>query len=131
MTMINERVFAEHFEGVELQPSGELFRTANGEELCAQGQFRAHVQLGPVAIEGMIVTVASVMGDGLLGMDYLSAADAWVGTKEGELYMQMNGYTVSCRLRSEGQAVRWLARPSRPTTIGPMSQGMVPCNVEE
>eukprot|EP00918_Siedleckia_nematoides_P075522 GHVU01165301.1.p1 GENE.GHVU01165301.1~~GHVU01165301.1.p1 ORF type:complete len:221 (-),score=14.00 GHVU01165301.1:210-797(-) len=71
------------------------------------------------------------MGDGLLGMDYLASADAWVGTKEGELYMQMNGYTVSCRLMSEGQAVRWLARPSRPTMIDPMSQGMVPCDVEE
>eukprot|EP00918_Siedleckia_nematoides_P075523 GHVU01165302.1.p1 GENE.GHVU01165302.1~~GHVU01165302.1.p1 ORF type:complete len:104 (-),score=9.24 GHVU01165302.1:270-581(-) len=97
--MINDRVFNEYFPTVELMESKDLLRTANGEELLGKGQFRTYIQLGPVAIDGMLITVANVMGDGLLGMDYLASADAWVGTKEGELYMQMNGYTVSCRQR--------------------------------
>ena len=40
-----------------------------------------------------VVEKFEVIGDGLLGMDYLTAADAWVGTREGKLHMQVE---VSC-----------------------------------
>ena len=47
----------------------------------------------------MRITVADVLGDGLLGMDYLRVADAWIGAKEGHLNMNVGGHM--CRANYE------------------------------
>eukprot|EP00919_Chromeraceae_sp_WS-2016_P072705 GHVR01171869.1.p1 GENE.GHVR01171869.1~~GHVR01171869.1.p1 ORF type:complete len:120 (-),score=20.28 GHVR01171869.1:191-550(-) len=84
MTMIGEEVYRQYFPKTQLDECEDngMFSTANGDTMVATWQFRASVQTGPVMIRGIKVTVANVVGDGLLGMDYLTAADAWVGTRE-------------------------------------------------
>ena len=51
--------------------SQSTFCTADGDDLPVAGQFLADVQLGPVTVTNKWITVAKIVGDGLLGMDYL------------------------------------------------------------
>ena len=130
VTMLNSTMFKRYFPDTELQPSTGNFTTASGDPMPTEGQFRANVQLGPVTIAFLMITVADVVGDGLLGLDYLTAADAWVGIREGKLHMKVEDHEVICQLRKEEYHVRLVARPSRESTIKPMSHGVVPCTVE-
>lgn len=120
-TMISEKVFEEHFAEVGLQRSSELMCLANGEKLRIRGQMCAQVQVGPAAAAMQQVTVANVIGDGILGMDYLIATDGGVGMKEGELYMQLNRYKELCRPITEGQVAG--------TVTDSVAQSMVPHKV--
>ena len=113
-----------------LEPSPDDFTTANGESMVAAGMFRANIQIGPVTIARLKITVADVVGDGLLGMDYLDAADAWVGAREGKFHMRVDNHEVICQLRKEEYRIRMLARPSHEATMEPMSHGIIPCTVE-
>ena len=83
LTMMNATMFKKYFQDTKLDPSTDHFTTANGETMTAEGTFRANVQMGPVTIASLKITVADVVGDGLLGMDYLTAADAWLGARDG------------------------------------------------
>ena len=94
------------------------------------GQFVADVQMGPVTVANLRITVADVLGDGLLGMDYLRVADVWIGAKEGHLNMNVGGHTVSCQLRLERQPIRRVARPVKSVTVQPMTRSTVRCAVE-
>ena len=69
VTMLNTAVFRRYFPDKELEPSTGEFTTANNEPMPTVGQFRANVQIGPVTIAHLMITVADVIGDGLLGMD--------------------------------------------------------------
>jgi hypothetical protein len=72
-----------HLDRALLQPSGHTFHTAAGATLPALGQFPATLELGLVKVTGLLTTVAEVVGDGLLGLDFLRSADAWVGLRDG------------------------------------------------
>ena len=74
--------------------------TADGNDLCVVGEFITDIQLGPVTVTNLRVTVVKVVGDGLLGVDYLMAAIAWIGVKEGQLNMNVEGRTITCQLHS-------------------------------
>jgi hypothetical protein len=74
-------------DALDLEPSSFKFHTANGKLLEGVGQFYATLQ-GPVVLESFRVTVPDVVGDGLLGMDFLAATDAWVGLRDGH-YLHM------------------------------------------
>lgn len=100
MTMIGEEAYKRYFPLTEHGKSKDMFWTAYGKVMVATGQFRVSVQQDPVTIDGMKITVANVVGDGLLVLDYLSAADVWVSTKEGELHMRVGKHTMICHLRS-------------------------------
>eukprot|EP00920_Eleutheroschizon_duboscqi_P018316 GHVT01043697.1.p1 GENE.GHVT01043697.1~~GHVT01043697.1.p1 ORF type:complete len:188 (-),score=2.73 GHVT01043697.1:55-618(-) len=63
-------------------------------------------------------------------MDFLTAADAWLGARDGKFHMRVDEHEVICQLRREDYRIRLLARPSREATIEPMSHGVVPCTVE-
>eukprot|EP00918_Siedleckia_nematoides_P086396 GHVU01190155.1.p1 GENE.GHVU01190155.1~~GHVU01190155.1.p1 ORF type:complete len:192 (+),score=14.10 GHVU01190155.1:1-576(+) len=130
VTMMNSEVFKRYFPDTKLEPSTGNFTTASGDKMPVDGQFRANVQIGPVTIAFMMITIADVVGDGLLGLDYLTAADAWVGVREGKLHMKVDGHEVICQLRKEEYRMRKVARPSREATIEPLSHGVVPCTVE-
>jgi hypothetical protein len=85
--------------------------------------------LGPVVLENLRVTVADVVGDGLLGIDFLAATDAWLGLRDGHLHMKQNGEEISWPLRRKDQAARYVATLIQSVTVGPMSQALVPCTV--
>lgn len=78
----------------------------------------------PVVINGILVTVANVMGDGLLGMNYLASANAWVGTKEGELLVHADGRLYGVMppkdRRTSGQVAGETVKgnPNRPDVTG-------------
>ena len=112
ITMLNSTMFERHFQGIELVTSDDEFITANGEAMTAAGSFRASIQMGPVTIANLKITVADVVGDGLLGMDFLHAADAWLGAREGKFHMKVGDHEVICQLRKEEYRIRRLARPS-------------------
>ena len=57
-------------------------------------QFLVDIQLGSATITNLQIPVANVVGDGLLGMDYLRVADAWIRAKEGQLHMNIGGRTT-------------------------------------
>ena len=101
LTMLNKDIFKKYFKKTKLTKSKDQFVTATGDPMKAKGQFRADVQLGPVTIAGLKISVADVLGDGLLGMDFLLAADAWVGARKGELHMKVGETTVICQTASQ------------------------------
>eukprot|EP00920_Eleutheroschizon_duboscqi_P010381 GHVT01024188.1.p1 GENE.GHVT01024188.1~~GHVT01024188.1.p1 ORF type:complete len:108 (-),score=7.35 GHVT01024188.1:22-345(-) len=107
--MMNTAVFRRYFPGTKLEKSAGNFTTATGEEMPTEGQFRANVQVGPVTVASLMITVAEVVGDGLLGMDYLVEADAWVGVREGKLHMRVEEHEVICQLRKEDYNIRLVA----------------------
>jgi hypothetical protein len=75
------------------------------------------------------VTVADVVGDGLLGMEFLTTTDTWVGLRDGHLHMKQNGEEILWPLRREDRAARYVATPIQSVTVGLMSQALVPCTV--
>eukprot|EP00918_Siedleckia_nematoides_P042751 GHVU01093450.1.p1 GENE.GHVU01093450.1~~GHVU01093450.1.p1 ORF type:complete len:417 (+),score=22.02 GHVU01093450.1:87-1253(+) len=99
--MINKDVFSRYFRGTELQQSVDQFHTATREKMYTVGQFRADVQLGSVTTSHMKITVADVVGDGLLGRDFLMAVNAWVGLKWGKIHMKIGDRTEICQLKPE------------------------------
>eukprot|EP00919_Chromeraceae_sp_WS-2016_P042349 GHVR01100736.1.p1 GENE.GHVR01100736.1~~GHVR01100736.1.p1 ORF type:complete len:152 (+),score=10.89 GHVR01100736.1:2-457(+) len=123
-------MFRKYFPNTKLESSTDNFTTASGDTMPTTGQFRANVQIGPVTIASLKITVAEVVGDGLLGMDYMTAADAWLGARDGKFHMRVDDHEVICQLRKEEYRIRLMARPSREATIEPMSHGVVPCTVE-
>jgi hypothetical protein len=81
-------------------------------------------------LENFCVTVADVVGDGLLGMNFLAATDAWVGLRDGHLHMKQDGEEVTWPLRREDQTARYVALPIQSVIVDPMSQTLVPCTVK-
>jgi hypothetical protein len=67
MKIVNKSKMLTYMDALDLEPSPYEFRTANGELLERVGQFYATLRLGPVVLENFCVTVADVVGDGLLG----------------------------------------------------------------
>jgi hypothetical protein len=130
MTIINTRKFLRHLDRDLLRPSIHTFHTAAGATLPALGQFAATLELGPVKVTGLVVTVAKVVGDGLLGLDFLRLADAWVGLRDGHIHMTVGGSMLTCNLRPEKYPVRYVARPVAPARIKPMTHGLVSCAVQ-
>ena len=61
VTMLNTNIFKRYFPDTELQPSAGNFTTASGDPMSTAGQFRADVQLGPVTIASLLITVAEVL----------------------------------------------------------------------
>jgi hypothetical protein len=130
MTIINSQKFLKHLDRALLQPSGHTFHTTAGATLPALGQFSAALELGPVKVTGLLTTVAEVVGDGLLGLDFLRFVDAWVGLKDGRLHMKVGSDVLTCTLRPERYPIRYIARPVGPARIEPMTHGLVPCAVQ-
>jgi hypothetical protein len=130
MAIVNKSKVLSFMEALDLEPSPFEFHTAYGELLEGVGQFYSTLQLRPVVLENFCVTLADVVGDGLLGMDFLAATDAWVGLRDGHLHMQQNGEEISWSLRSEDQMARYVAMPIQSVTVDPMSQALVPCTVK-
>jgi hypothetical protein len=89
MTIINYRKFLQHLDESIIQPSAHTFHTAAGSTMPALGQLAATLKFGPVTIRGLITTVAEVVRNGLLGLDFLRSADAWVGLRDGFLHMKV------------------------------------------
>jgi hypothetical protein len=125
MTIINTRKFLRHLDCGLLRPSIHTFHTAAGATLPALGQFAATLELGPVKVTGLITTVAEVVGDGLLGLDFLRSADARVGLRDGHLHMTVGDSVLTCNLRPEKYPVRYVARPVAPAQIEPMTHGLM------
>lgn len=129
-TIISYEVYQRYLSDKPLQPSERKFCTADGEDLTTYGQFQGNIQIGVVRVTGISITVANVLGDGLLGMDYLAAADALIGARDGKLYMRSGDHIVSCQMRSEGEFVRRVARPLNRVSVAPMTVGMIRCVVD-
>jgi hypothetical protein len=80
-------------------------------------------------LENFCVTVADVVGDGPLGMDFLAATDMWVDLLDGHLHIKQNWEKISWPLRHEDQATRYVAIPIRSVTVKSLSQALVPCTL--
>jgi predicted aspartyl protease len=119
MTIVNKSKVLSFIDALDLEPSLFEFHTANGELLEGVGLFYATLQLGPVVLENFRVTVADVVGDGLLGMDFLAAMDAWVDLKDGHLHMKQDGEEITWPLRHEDQTARYVAMPIQSVTVDP------------
>jgi hypothetical protein len=117
-------------DALDLEPSPFEFHTASGETLEGVGQFHATLQLGPVVLKNFVM-IADVLGDRLLGMDFLSATDTWVGLQDGHLHIKQEReeVTMSWPLQSEDQAARYIATRVYSVTKEPMSQALVPWTV--
>jgi hypothetical protein len=129
MTIVNKSKVLSFMDALDLEPSPFEFHTANGELLEGVGQFYYTLQLGPIVLENCI-TVADVVEDGLLGMDFLAATDAWVGLRDGQLHMKQNGEEITWPLRREDQTARYVAMPIQSVIVDPMSLALVPCTVK-
>jgi hypothetical protein len=62
-------------------------------------QFAATLESGPVKVTRLLTTVTEVVGDGLLRLEFLRSADAWVGLRDGKLHMKVGDSILNCALR--------------------------------
>jgi hypothetical protein len=112
------------------RPSGHTFHTVAVATLPTLGQFFATLELGPLKVTGLLTTVAEVVGDGLLGLDSLRSADAWVGLRDGRLHMKVGNDVLTYTLRPKHYPIRYIARPVGQVRIEPMTHDLVPYAVQ-
>jgi hypothetical protein len=74
------------------------------------GPIPCNVGAGPSKSYGIVNHHCRSCGGGLLGLDFLHLADAWVGLKDGRLHMKVGDNVLTCTIRPEHYPIRYIAR---------------------
>ena len=82
-------------------------------------------------IGGFLVTASNVStADGLLGMDFLHAADAWIGARNGTLHMTWGRSVLTYKLMSEYPSDFYTVNVIEKAVIQAHSHHMLKCKVD-
>ena len=130
-TILSMEAFARLFPEVSLQSCSTVYKTADGNLMPAIGTFTTTVNVGGMEVSDFLVTVSTVgTADGLLGMDFLHAADAWIGARSGILHMTWVQSVLKYGLMADYPDDEYTINAIERTVIRPHSHHMLRCKVD-
>ena len=94
----------------------------------AIGAFTTTANVGGMGVGGFLVTVSNVStADGLLGMDFLHAADVWIGARSGTLHMTWGWSILTYKMMSEFPSDSYTVNVIEKAVVKAHSHHMLKC----